>query len=99
MKPAEWRWVAVFAVAVMAFTTVPYAVGFAAQRDGWQFGGFLIGVEDGNAYLARMRQGAEGQWLDTLAFSTDGVIWKRELPHTAVRDTTWCNPAWASCAL
>jgi len=71
MKPSEWRWVAVFAVAVMAFTTVPYAVGFAAQRDGWQFGGFLIGVEDGNAYLARMRQGAEGQWLDTLAFSTE----------------------------
>jgi hypothetical protein len=35
----------------------------------------------------------------TMAFSTDGVIWKRELQHTVRRDVTWCNPSWSSCAL
>ncbi len=71
LQSSEWRWVVVFAAAVMAFTSLPYAVGWASQRAGWQFSGFLVAVEDGNAYLARMRQGAEGQWLDTLAFSTE----------------------------
>jgi hypothetical protein len=35
----------------------------------------------------------------TLAFSTDGISWKREIPHTVIRDVTWCNPSWSSCAL
>ncbi len=59
----EWVWVAVLAALVMAATTVPYAVGFASQTDEWRFGGFLINVEDSNAYLANMWQGAQGEWL------------------------------------
>ena len=68
---AEWRWVLVFALAVMAFTLVPYLVAWGAEHAGWQFGGFLLAVEDGNAYLARMGRGAQGQLLETLSFSTE----------------------------
>jgi len=68
---AERRWALIFAAIVMAATTVPYIVAAGAQRDGWQFGGFLIGVEDGNVYLAKMRQGAMGQFLNTLSHSTE----------------------------
>ncbi|MCC7359239.1 MAG: hypothetical protein IT317_07175 [Anaerolineales bacterium] len=68
---AEWRWVFVFALAVMTFTLVPYLAAWSAARDGWQFGGFLLAVEDGNAYLARMGRGARGQLLETLSFSTE----------------------------
>ncbi len=35
----------------------------------------------------------------TLKFSSDGVTWKSEVPHTVTRDVTWCNPSWSSCAL
>ena len=47
MTMTERRWVVVFAVLVMTFTMLPYGAGWASQRDGWQFGGFLVGVEDG----------------------------------------------------
>lgn len=30
---------------------------------GMQYEGFVIGVEDGNSYLAKMLQGREGHWL------------------------------------
>jgi len=68
---AERRWALIFAAVVMAATTVPYLIAAGAQRDGWQFGGFLIGVEDGNVYLAKMRQGAMGQFLNTLSHTTE----------------------------
>ncbi len=32
-------------------------------------------------------------------FSTDGRVWKREVTRTILRDPTFCNTAWASCAL
>lgn len=67
----EWRWVVVFAVAVMAFTTVPYLVAAASQTADWRFGGFLIGAEDGNSYLAKMGQGARGAWLFTIAYTSE----------------------------
>lgn len=71
VSPREWRKVLVFALIVMLLTTIPYLVGVAAQRDGWQFSGFTIGVEDGNNYLAKMREGARGAWLFTLAYTSE----------------------------
>ena len=34
-----------------------------SSNPGTFFGGFVIGVEDGNSYLSKMRQGASGSWL------------------------------------
>jgi len=70
-SPREWAWAAGFGAAVMALTTLPYLVGFASQNDAWRFGGFLVGVEDGNSYLAKMGQGARGAWLFTLPYSSE----------------------------
>lgn len=61
----------VFAAAVMLLTTVPYLVGFAAQTEVWRFSGFLIGVEDGYSYLAKMGQGARGAWLFRLPYTSE----------------------------
>ena len=68
---AEWRWAAVFAVLVMALTTAPYVAGALAQTGEWRFSGFLIGVEDGNSYIAKMGQGARGGWLFRLPYSSE----------------------------
>ncbi|HDD62112.1 MAG TPA: hypothetical protein ENF22_06240 [Chloroflexi bacterium] len=57
------RKIIVFAVAVMAVTMIPYLVGFAQQGDEWRYTGFVIGVEDGNSYIAKMVSGASGNWL------------------------------------
>ncbi|MHB8625485.1 MAG: hypothetical protein ACYDBJ_00880 [Aggregatilineales bacterium] len=67
----EWRRVTALALVVMALTTVPYIVGAMSQRDGWQFSGFAFGLEDGNNYLAKMREGARGDWLFTLAYTSE----------------------------
>jgi hypothetical protein len=55
----------------MALTTAPYLVGVASQTSEWRFGGFLIGVEDSNSYLAKMGQGARGHWLFTPVYSSE----------------------------
>ena len=35
----------------------------------------------------------------TLRFSTDGRSWTRDVTRSVVRDVTFCNAAWGSCAL
>ncbi len=33
----------------------------------------------------------------TLGFSTDGVVFTRDLTRAVRRDPTWCNPSWGTC--
>ncbi len=74
----EWRWAAIFSAAMMALTCVPYLVGAARSGGDWRFSGFVIGVEDGNSYLAKMQLGAHGQWLFQLPYAIE------EHPKSAV---------------
>src|SRR5215510_2207848 len=67
----ECLWVSLFAAGVMVLTTLPYLVAFASEADGWRFGGFLLGVEDGSSYIAKMSEGARGAWLFTLTYSSE----------------------------
>ncbi len=68
---AEWRWVLLFAVIVSVLLTLPYLAAYSAQGEAWSFSGFLFGVEDGNSYIADMRQGAEGAWLFHIPYTTE----------------------------
>ena len=61
----------------MLLTSLPYLIGYAYQGDEWHFTGFLIGVEDGNTYIAKMLSGAAGNWLFRSPYSAEdqaGVI-------------------------
>ncbi len=60
-----------FAISVMIITMIPYLVGFASQGDAWRFSGFVIGVEDGNSYIAKMLSGANGDWLFRTPYSAE----------------------------
>ncbi len=68
MSTAERGWVWGFAVVAMLFTSLPYAIALLSAPH--TFTGFLIGVEDGNAYIAQMQQGAAGAWLFRSVYST-----------------------------
>ncbi|MBZ0307585.1 MAG: hypothetical protein K8I82_16075, partial [Anaerolineae bacterium] len=71
------RGVWLFALLIAALTTLPYLVGWASAGQNWVFNGFPIGVEDGNAYLGKMRLGAQGEWEFFLFYSpekTDGAF-------------------------
>ncbi|HPC05431.1 MAG TPA: hypothetical protein PLI60_01800 [Anaerolineaceae bacterium] len=66
----ERVWVFWFGVVVMAITSIPYLAALAVEGDTWKFTGFLIGVEDGNSYLAKMLSGAFGSWLFKTPYTT-----------------------------
>lgn len=57
------RWVVALALGVMLVTSLPYALGFVWQTEGWQYSGLLMASEDGFSYLAKMLLGAQGDWL------------------------------------
>jgi hypothetical protein len=67
----EWPWVIAFALIVMAVVSLPYVAGWLKSDATWRFSGFVIGVEDGNSYLAKMQEGAHGQWLFQLSYAVE----------------------------
>jgi hypothetical protein len=59
------------AAAIMALTLAPYLAGAGAQDGAWRFSGFLLAVEDGHSYIAKMLQGAQGAWLYRLPYTSE----------------------------
>ena len=57
-------------LAVLLLTLIPYGLVYASAG-GYRFTGFLFNPYDAASYLAKMRQGYEGQILYTLAFTED----------------------------
>jgi len=66
----EWLIVVLFTLVVLLLTSIPYwlawsrAYWLAWSREGaeWSFSGFMLGVQDGASYLAKLRLGARGLW-------------------------------------
>jgi hypothetical protein len=55
----------------MLITSLPYIYGWWLSTPQRQFSGFILGVEDANSYLAKMRMGAEGGWLFYLPYTPE----------------------------
>jgi hypothetical protein len=63
VSSTETRWIIWYSVIVLLISTIPYWIGYASAGDDWRFSGFVMGVEDGNSYIAKMLSGASGAWL------------------------------------
>ncbi len=63
MRNPDRRWLLLFTLALMVLTSLPYLLAYQAAGSEWRFTGFLLGVDDGNSYIAKMLRGAEGDWL------------------------------------
>lgn len=58
------RWLIFWSIVLIIGTSIPYFLGFLfAHNSGFQFSGFIFGVEDGNSYIAKMLIGWSGDWL------------------------------------
>ena len=57
----HWLWG--FAIFVAVVTTLPYVLGYLNAGTQLAYSGFVIGVEDGNSYIAKMLSGTAGDWL------------------------------------
>jgi hypothetical protein len=58
-------------LAAVAWANLPYLTGYLVQSDDLTYSGFFIFEQDGFSYLAKMRQGAEGDWLFHLPYTTE----------------------------
>ncbi len=67
----EYHFVILLGMAALAITSIPYLLGAALATEGRVFGGFVYAVEDCYSYLAKMRQGAEGDWLFHIAYTPE----------------------------
>lgn len=68
---AEWLWVLGWSLALATLTSLPYVAGMLASTPDRQFGGLVYNVLDCNSYIAKMRQGARGDWLFTLPYTSE----------------------------
>ncbi len=73
ISQAEWRWVIVFSAILVTITLLPYAWAFASDSpaDSWQFMGMLPNPQDNATYLAKIGEGARGDWLFTLVHTPE----------------------------
>ena len=55
---ADQLYVAVVVVAALVLSSVPYALGYAAQTPNARFSGALFDLPDYYSHLAKMQQGA-----------------------------------------
>jgi hypothetical protein len=67
----EWLWALAWSGVILLVTSLPYFYGATISAPGTQFSGFVIGLEDGHSYLAKMQQGRAGYWLFRLAYTPE----------------------------
>ena len=56
------RWKMLFSIFLVLLTMIPYYIA-CRHNNNWIFSGFLFGTEDGNSYIAKMLNGAAGDWF------------------------------------
>jgi len=71
ITPKEWRWVTAWSVVILLLSCTPYIIATLAAPEGWQFAGILVNPPDAHTYLAKMRQGLEGNWLLHLTYTPE----------------------------
>ena len=72
MSRQKEKWIAgVIILIFLLMITAPYLYAANSSDGNKVFGGFLLNPIDGNSYLAKMRQGYEGNWLFTLPYTKD----------------------------
>ncbi len=61
----------VWCLGMLLLTGLPYLLGACLTTPDSVFSGFFVAVEDGNHYLAVMRQGAAGRWAFNVPFTPE----------------------------
>jgi hypothetical protein len=67
----EIRWVLLWSILIVGLTCLPYLYACFVTPDDMQFTGLVSNPMDGNSYLAKMRQGAQGKWLFHLPYTSE----------------------------
>jgi hypothetical protein len=68
---SEHKWLILLGAIALLWANLPYMVGYSAGDSLHVFSGFFVFEQDGFSYLAKMRQGAQGNWLFKLPYTTE----------------------------
>jgi hypothetical protein len=70
MRVKREHWILLTIIFVyLILVTAPYLYAWLAAGEGHVFSGLLINLQDGNSYLAKMRQGYNGSWSLKLPYT------------------------------
>ncbi|MFQ6101585.1 MAG: hypothetical protein ACE5OS_10190 [Anaerolineae bacterium] len=71
MNRREWRWVALVTLALVVASSPPYLIAWGVTPEGAHFTGLVFNPQDGNSYIAKMRQGLAGSWSFRLPYTPE----------------------------
>jgi hypothetical protein len=71
ITPQEWRWASGWSIIIVLLSCLPYLIAWLTAPAGWEFAGVLVNPYDGHSYLAKIRQGMEGDWLFHLTYTPE----------------------------
>jgi hypothetical protein len=71
ITPAEWRWLLLGSCFIVLLTSLPAMVAWQQTPEHLAYTGQVLSPADGNTYLNKMRQGFNGQWLFSIAYTAE----------------------------
>ncbi len=71
MSRKEWRWIVWVTLGLVVASCLPYLVAWGITPEGAHFTGLIFNPQDGNSYIAKMRQGLDGSWLFRLPYTPE----------------------------
>ncbi len=60
---------AIVVLVLVLASSLPYVIAWMAVPEGQHFTGLIFNPQDGNSYIAKMRQGLEGSWMFRLPYT------------------------------
>lgn len=67
----EWRWASLVGLALVVASVGPYLIAWIVTPEGAHFTGLILNPQDGNSYIAKMRQGLFGSWSFHLPYTSE----------------------------
>ena len=67
----ERRWALLWSVLIVGLTCLPYIIAWLVAPADTHYTGLLLNQYDGESYYAKMQQGARGDWLFHLPFTSE----------------------------
>ena len=71
MDRKEWRWIVWVALGLVVVSSLPYLVAWGVTPESAHFTGLIFNPQDGNSYIAKMRQGFAGSWSFRLPYTPE----------------------------
>ena len=71
MGHEEWRWASLVGLALVVASVGPYLIAWTVAPEGAHFTGLVLNPQDGNSYIAKMRQGLFGSWSFHLPYTSE----------------------------